>query len=118
MTLAPVQVALLQTFHFTWSTLVAAVVQLRLLRTPGVHHRVGPDRLVSHLPLKQLSAGPLRRGRPGGGPDNAPIRSVLPPLNLGGMALDLSPIVAIFALSIARRLLLLIIAGFVAPVAG
>jgi uncharacterized protein YggT (Ycf19 family) len=34
------------------------------------------------------------------------------------MALDLSPIVAIFALSIARSLLLLIIAGFVTPVAG
>jgi uncharacterized protein YggT (Ycf19 family) len=34
------------------------------------------------------------------------------------MALDLSPIVAIIALSVARRLLLLIIAGFVAPVAG
>jgi YggT family protein len=46
------------------------------------------------------------------------IRSVLPPLNLGGMALDFSPIVAIFALSIARSLLLLIITGFVAPVAG
>ncbi|MGB3682289.1 MAG: YggT family protein, partial [Rubrobacteraceae bacterium] len=39
-----------------------------------------------------------------------PIRSVLPALNLGGVALDLSPIVAIFALSIARRLLLLVIA--------
>ena len=47
-----------------------------------------------------------------------PIRSVLPPLNLGGVALDLSPIVAIFALSIARRLLLLIIAGFVVPITG
>ena len=47
-----------------------------------------------------------------------PIRSALPPLNMGGMALDLSPIVAIFALFIARSLLLLIIAGFVVPVAG
>ena len=44
-----------------------------------------------------------------------PTRSVLLRLNLGGLALDFSPIVAIFALSIARSLLLLIIAGFVAP---
>lgn len=47
-----------------------------------------------------------------------PVRSVIPPLNLGGMALDLSPIIVIFALSIGRRLLLLIIGGFVAPVVG
>ena len=47
-----------------------------------------------------------------------PIRSVLPSLNLGGMALDLSPIVAIFALSIARRLLLLIMGGFIVPIVG
>ena len=47
-----------------------------------------------------------------------PIRSVLPTLNLGGMALDLSPLVAIFALSIARRLLLMIIASFVIPITG
>ena len=47
-----------------------------------------------------------------------PIRSVLPPLKFGGTALDFSPVVAIFALSIARSLLLLIITGFVAPVAG
>lgn len=47
-----------------------------------------------------------------------PIRSVLPTLNLGGMALDLSPVVAIFLLSIARGLLLLLIAGFITPIAG
>lgn len=47
-----------------------------------------------------------------------PIRSVLPPVNLGGFALDLSPIIAILALSIARKLLLLTIAGFVYPIAG
>ena len=47
-----------------------------------------------------------------------PIGSVLPTLNLGGLALDLSPIVAIFALSIARSLLLFIIVGFIAPIVG
>ncbi|MGI8867223.1 MAG: YggT family protein [Rubrobacteraceae bacterium] len=47
-----------------------------------------------------------------------PIRSVLPSVNLGGFALDLSPIIAIFALSIARRLLLWTIASFVYPIVG
>lgn len=47
-----------------------------------------------------------------------PIRSVLPSVNLGGFALDLSPIIAIFAISIARRLLLWTIASFVYPIVG
>jgi YggT family protein len=34
-----------------------------------------------------------------------PLRGVLPPLQMGGMALDLSPIVLFFALSILRGLL-------------
>jgi YggT family protein len=47
-----------------------------------------------------------------------PLRSRLPTLNLGGFALDLSPIVAIFGLYIGRSLLHLIIASFVRPVTG
>ncbi|ABG04446.1 protein of unknown function YGGT [Rubrobacter xylanophilus DSM 9941] len=47
-----------------------------------------------------------------------PIRSRLPMLRLGGIGLDLSPIVAIIALSIARRLLLVIIDQFIRPVTG
>lgn len=34
----------------------------------------------------------------------APLRRVLPPLRLGGVALDLSPLVLIFGISILRRL--------------
>ncbi|MBA2338046.1 MAG: YggT family protein [Acidimicrobiia bacterium] len=34
----------------------------------------------------------------------APIRRVLPPLRLGGMALDLSPLVLFFAIAILRNL--------------
>ena len=34
----------------------------------------------------------------------APLRRVLPPLRLGGIALDLSPLVLIFGISILRRL--------------
>lgn len=35
----------------------------------------------------------------------APLRRVLPPLRLGGVALDLSPLVLIFGISILRRLI-------------
>jgi YggT family protein len=47
-----------------------------------------------------------------------PLRSRLPTLNLGGFALDLSPIVAIFGLYIGRSLLTLIIDNFIQPVTG
>jgi YggT family protein len=47
-----------------------------------------------------------------------PLRSRLPALNLGGFALDLSPILAIFALYIGHSLLLIIIQRFIQPVTG
>jgi YggT family protein len=47
-----------------------------------------------------------------------PIRSRIPMLRIGGFGLDLSPIIAIFGLSIARRLLLILIANFIEPVTG
>lgn len=47
-----------------------------------------------------------------------PIRSRMPMLQLGGMGLDLSPIIALIGLSIARSLLLLIIRNFIRPVTG
>ena len=47
-----------------------------------------------------------------------PIRARVPMLRLGGFGIDLSPIIAIFGLSIARRLLLLIIENFIQPVTG
>ena len=47
-----------------------------------------------------------------------PIRSRVPMLQLGGFGIDLSPIIAILGLSIARSLLLLVIDNFIAPVTG
>ena len=47
-----------------------------------------------------------------------PIRSRVPMLQLGGFGIDLSPIIAIFGLSIARTLLLIIIERFIQPVTG
>jgi YggT family protein len=45
-----------------------------------------------------------------------PIRSRIPMLQLGGFGIDLSPIIAILGLSIARSLLLIIIDNFIAPI--
>ena len=47
-----------------------------------------------------------------------PIRSRIPMLRIGGFGLDLSPIIAIFGLSIARSLLLIVIEEFIGPVTG
>ena len=47
-----------------------------------------------------------------------PIRSRVPMLQLGGFGIDLSPIIAILGLSIARTLLLIIIEEFIRPVTG
>jgi YggT family protein len=47
-----------------------------------------------------------------------PIRARVPMLQLGGFGIDLSPIIAIFGLSIARTLLLLVIDNFIQPVTG
>jgi YggT family protein len=47
-----------------------------------------------------------------------PIRSRVPMLQLGGFGIDLSPIIAILGLSIARTLLLIVIDNFIRPVTG
>ena len=47
-----------------------------------------------------------------------PIRNAIPPIRLGALTLDLSPIIAIFGLYIGRGLLLLIIGQFLQPVTG
>lgn len=47
-----------------------------------------------------------------------PIRARIPPLNLGGFALDLSPIIVIFGLFIGRSLLTIVIDNFIRPVTG
>jgi|SRR4051794_28269358 YggT family protein len=47
-----------------------------------------------------------------------PIRSRIPMVQLGGFGLDLSPIIAIFGLIIAKRLLLIVIGQFIQPITG
>jgi YggT family protein len=47
-----------------------------------------------------------------------PIRSRIPMVRFGGFGIDLSPIIAIIGLSIARSLLLIVINQFIGPVTG
>ena len=47
-----------------------------------------------------------------------PIRSRIPMVQLGGFGLDLSPIIALLGLWLAKRLLFIIIANFIQPVTG
>jgi YggT family protein len=47
-----------------------------------------------------------------------PIRSRIPMVQLGGFGIDLSPIIAIFGLIIAKRLLLIVIGQFIRPITG
>jgi YggT family protein len=47
-----------------------------------------------------------------------PIRSRIPMLQFGGFGIDLSPIIAIFGLIIAKRLLFIVIDVFIRPVTG
>ncbi len=47
-----------------------------------------------------------------------PIRERVPMLRLGGFGIDLSPIIAIIGLSIARALLTIIIERFIGPITG
>ena len=48
----------------------------------------------------------------------APIRSRIPPLRLGGIGLDLSPIILLLGLWMGRRLLGTVIEIFIRPVTG
>lgn len=47
-----------------------------------------------------------------------PIRSRVPMLQLGGFGIDLSPIIAIIGLQIARALLGIVIEQFIGPITG
>lgn len=47
-----------------------------------------------------------------------PIRARIPPLNLGGFALDLSPIIVIIGLYMGSSLLTIILLRFIEPVTG
>jgi len=51
-------------------------------------------------------------------PIMAPLSSRIPTLQLGGIGINLAPIIAIFAISIAASLLLTVINQFIRPITG
>ncbi len=109
---------LLQDFGFQISGLLAAVVNYAYWILFGA---IIASILFSWFP-QYPSSGVLQAVydtvRAISNPILGPIRSRIPMLNLGGFGIDLSPIIAILGLSIARRLLLVVIAEFIQPVTG
>ena len=109
----------LQSFGFSVSILLATFVQYAYYIVLGA---ILLSILINYLYLFLPSsgfvsaiAGPVRAVAD---PILRPLRNVIPPLRLGGFGLDLSPIIAIILLSVARSLLLTIIDNFIRPVTG
>jgi YggT family protein len=113
-----VTLALLQEFGFSVSSLLLGVV------TYGYYIMLG---LVlawiligwfPGYPANRLLQGIYDAVKNIVDPIMLPIRSRMPPLRLGGISLDLSPIIVLFALSIGRTLLATVIENFLRPVVG
>ncbi len=118
MTPALALVAALPGFGFSISELLAGVVQYAYYVLLGF---IIASILFSWLPGYPSSSfmqavyeavGNVTR------PILGPIRNAIPPIRLGALSLDLSPIIALFGLFIARSLLMLIIGSFIQPVTG
>ena len=111
-------VALLQDFGFSVSSLLGGIVNYAYYILFGF---IIASILFSWFP-GYPSSGVMQAVydavRAVANPILMPIRARVPMLQLGGFGIDLSPIIAIFGLSIARRLLLLIIENFIQPVTG
>jgi YggT family protein len=111
-------VAFLQEFGFQISTLLAGIVTYTYYILFGF---IIASILFSWFPSYPSSSfmqAVYDAVRAVANPILMPIRARVPMLQLGGFGIDLSPIIAIFGLSIARTLLLLIIANFIRPVTG
>ena len=109
----------LQSFGFSVAGLLTTFVQYAYYILLGA---ILLSILINYLYLFMPSsgfvsaiAGPVRAVAD---PILRPLRNVIPPLRLGGFGLDLSPIIAIILLSVARSLLLTIIDAFIRPVTG
>jgi YggT family protein len=113
-----VTLALLQTFGYSISGLLIGIV------TYGYYVLLGfiiASILFSWFPGYPSSSfmqAIYNAVRAVADPILGPIRSNIPPLRIGGFGLDLSPIIALLGLWIARRLLTTIITFFIEPVVG
>jgi YggT family protein len=111
-------VALLQEFGFSVAALLAGVVNYSYWILFGF---IIASILFSWFP-RYPSSGFMQAVydavRAVANPILMPLRSRIPTLQIGGFGIDLSPIIALFGLAIARTLLLTIIDQFLRPVTG
>jgi len=116
--MAPEMALLLQRFGFSPSLLLLTMVNYAFLIMFGF--------IIAWILISWLPGYPSTRFfqviydtvRAVVDPIMMPLRSRLPALNLGGFALDLSPIIAIFGLYLGRLLLTSIIENFIRPITG
>jgi YggT family protein len=109
-------VALLQQFGFSVASLLAAVVNYTYYILFGCIIASILFSWFPSYPSSRFMQAIYDAVKAVTNPILWPIRSRVPMLQLGGFGIDLSPIIAILGLSIARSLLLLIIDNFIAPV--
>jgi YggT family protein len=109
-------VALLQQFGFSVASLLAGVVNYTYYILFGFIIASILFSWFPGYPSSSFMQAVYDAVRAVTNPILMPIRSRVPMLRLGGFGIDLSPIIAILGLSIARSLLLLIIGNFIEPV--
>jgi YggT family protein len=111
-------VALLQQFGFSVASLLAGVVNYTYYILFGFIIASILFSWFPGYPSSSFMQAVYDAVRAVTNPILMPIRSRVPMLRLGGFGIDLSPIIAILGLSIARTLLLLVIGNFIEPVTG
>jgi YggT family protein len=111
-------VALLQEFGFSVASLLAGVVNYTYYILFGFIIASILFSWFPGYPSSSFMQAVYDAVRAVSNPILMPIRSRVPMLRLGGFGIDLSPIIAILGLSIARTLLLIIIERFIGPVTG
>ena len=111
-------VALLQEFGFSVASLLAGVVNYTYYILFGFIIASILFSWFPGYPSSSFMQAVYDAVRAVTNPILMPIRSRVPMLRLGGFGIDLSPIIAILGLSIARSLLLLVIGNFIQPVTG
>jgi YggT family protein len=111
-------VALLQQFGFSVASLLAGVVNYTYYILFGFIIASILFSWFPGYPSSSFMQAVFDAVRAVTNPILMPIRSRVPMLRLGGFGIDLSPIIAILGLSIARTLLLIIIERFIGPVTG
>ena len=111
-------VAVLQQFGFEVSALLAGIVNYSYYILFGFIIASILFSWFPGYPSSSFMQAVYNAVRAVANPILMPIRARVPMLQLGGFGIDLSPIIAIFGLSIARSLLLLVIENFIQPVTG